>query len=98
MLNLKSFNKAFRTIQSTSIIKSTPLQKNDRLSKIHECNIFLKREDLQTIRSFKIRGAFNKIMNSDAAATYITVSAGNHAQGVALTCNELKREHHIFWW
>ena len=96
MLNLKCFNKAFKIAQNSNLIKNTFLQKNDRLSKIHQCNIFLKREDLQMIRSFKIRGAFNKIMNSDATATCISVSAGNHAQGVALTCNKLGRKHHIF--
>ena len=101
-LKLKCFHNAFKAIQGGGggggggIIKKTALQKNDRLSKLHQCNVFFKREDQQTIRSFKIRGAYNKIINSPASATCITVSAGNHAQGVAFICNELKRNHHIF--
>ena len=47
--------------KNCNFIKNTPLMYSNRLSKEYNCNIFLKREDLQTTRSFKIRGAFNKI-------------------------------------
>ena len=61
-------------------------------------NIYLKREDLQPIFSFKNRGAYNKIKNlSDKKKSYgiIAASAGNHAQGVALACKKLKIECNI---
>ncbi|HEY4800600.1 MAG TPA: threonine ammonia-lyase IlvA, partial [Bacteroidia bacterium] len=67
----------------------TPLQKNEFLSKKFGANIYLKREDLQVVRSFKIRGAFNKIVSLGDEAknrSVVCASAGNHAQGVAYTC------------
>ena len=75
-----------------SILESTPLQRNRNLSDKLESNIFLKREDLQTVRSYKIRGAYNKIKNlspSQMAKGIICASAGNHAQGVAYSCQML---------
>lgn len=81
------------------IISNTPLQLNQRLSKKYNCNIYLKREDLQTVRSFKIRGAFNKIFNlkdEEKLKGVVCASAGNHAQGVALTCSTLKIKSDIF--
>lgn len=82
-----------------NIIKNTPLQFNKRLSKIYKCNIFLKREDLQIIRSFKIRGAYNKMtkLNEfDKNNGIVCASAGNHAQGVAYVCNKLNIPCDIF--
>lgn len=82
-----------------NIIKNTPLQINTRLSKKYNCNVYIKREDLQIVRSFKIRGAFNKIYNlntNDKLNGVVCASAGNHAQGVALTCNTLKINADIF--
>ena len=61
-------------------------------------NIFLKREDLQPIFSFKNRGAYNKIVNlseKKKALGIIAASAGNHAQGVALACKKLKLKCNI---
>ena len=78
---------------------NTPLELNKRLSKKYNCNIYLKREDLQTVRSFKIRGAFNKIYNlknEEKLKGVVCASAGNHAQGVALTCSTLKIKSDIF--
>ena len=68
---------------------------NERLSEKLNSRIFLKREDLQKVRSFKIRGAFNKIKslnleNTKDGKQIICASAGNHAQGVAFSCNKLK--------
>ncbi len=96
------FNNAYNKMKTSNIINKTILQKNIRLSKQYNCNIFLKREDLQTVRSFKIRGAYYKIINSietkheNKNLPVVTVSAGNHAQGVSLTCNSLNIKHHIF--
>lgn len=77
----------------------TPLQRNDILSERYDCNVYLKREDLQNVRSFKIRGAYNHIqgLNNDQKATgVVCASAGNHAQGVAYSCKALGIQGHIF--
>ena len=74
------------------VAKKTPLDKAINLSKTLNNNIFLKREDLQDVFSFKIRGAFNKmskLTKSQLANGVITSSAGNHAQGVALSALKL---------
>ncbi len=74
------------------VAKKTPLEKANNLSKTLNNNIFLKREDLQDVFSFKIRGAFNKmrkLSKSKLANGVITSSAGNHAQGVALSALKL---------
>lgn len=70
----------------------TPLQFNINLSDKYDASIYLKREDLQQVRSYKIRGAYNKIsnLNNDKKTKGIVcASAGNHAQGVAYSCNLL---------
>lgn len=75
------------------VITHTPLQKNDILSERYQCNVYLKREDLQVVRSFKIRGAYNKIQSlteEERKKGVVCASAGNHAQGVAYSCNTLK--------
>ena len=76
----------------------TPLQFNERLSKIYGAKIYFKREDLQEIRSYKIRGAFNKMVHLTKKKNQgvVTASAGNHAQGVALSCTKLKIKGTIF--
>lgn len=74
------------------ILDSTPLQRNRNLSDTYESNIFLKREDLQIVRSYKIRGAYNKIKKlspEQIEQGIICASAGNHAQGVAYSCQTL---------
>ena len=70
-------------------IKKTPIQFCDRLSKLYNAKIFLKREDLQITRSFKIRGALNKILNCNNTKNVVCASAGNHAQGVGYVCDLL---------
>ena len=83
--------------QFNNIIKKTPLEFCQRLSQRYKANIYLKREDLQTVRSFKIRGAFNKIQkNYQQHSHFVTASAGNHAQGVAYACQQLGLKCHIF--
>ncbi|MFE8702120.1 threonine ammonia-lyase IlvA [Cytobacillus sp. FJAT-54145] len=81
------------------IVAHTPLQKNERLSEKYECNVYLKREDLQHVRSFKLRGAFYK-MKSLGEETLkkgvVCASAGNHAQGVAFACRHLNVHGKIF--
>ena len=70
----------------------TPLQRNDRLSERLGADIYLKREDLQAVRSYKIRGAYNFIASRDPEALrpgVVCASAGNHAQGVAWSCRHL---------
>ncbi|PGT83073.1 MULTISPECIES: threonine ammonia-lyase IlvA [Bacillaceae] len=81
------------------VVTHTPLQKNEQLSEKYECNVYLKREDQQVVRSFKIRGAFNKIKQLDPEKTkngIVCASAGNHAQGVAYSCRQLKIHGKIF--
>lgn len=93
------FSKTMDIIRRSPIIYNTPLEYNNRLSSKYNANIYLKREDLQTVRSFKIRGAYNKIYSSfldNKHNSITTCSAGNHAQGVAKTCSHLKIKHAIF--
>lgn len=77
----------------------TPLMLNVNASKEHQCNVFLKREDLQLVRSYKIRGAYNKISSlpkTELDKGVVCASAGNHAQGVAFSCKQLKAKGIIF--
>jgi len=81
------------------VVKRTPLEKNELLSERYDAEIFLKREDLQNTRSYKIRGAFNKISKlslDEHKQGVVCASAGNHAQGVAFTCRRLGILAHIF--
>lgn len=81
------------------VVVHTPLQKNDYLSEKYGASIYLKREDLQHVRSFKLRGAYYKIkkIENEARQTgVVCASAGNHAQGVAYACAHLKIHAKIF--
>ena len=80
------------------LIKKTPLEYNVRLSKKYDANIYLKREDLQFTRSFKIRGVCMKLIKSDIDKNKVIVcsSAGNHAQSIAYLSNILNMKCHIF--
>ena len=85
--------------QIKDIVAHTPLQKNDRLSEKYDCNVFIKREDLQHVRSFKLRGAFYsmKMLDKDKMNNgVVCASAGNHAQGVAYSCRYLDVHGKIF--
>ncbi|MEP1034707.1 threonine ammonia-lyase [Ekhidna sp.] len=77
----------------------TPLLPNLNYSEQYEATILLKREDLQSVRSYKIRGAYNKmrsLSSKELASGVVCASAGNHAQGVALSCQKLKVHGVIF--
>ncbi|NEU31202.1 threonine ammonia-lyase IlvA [bacterium LRH843] len=81
------------------VVTHTPLQKNQVLSERYGCNVYLKREDLQVVRSFKIRGAFHQISSlseEELNNGIVCASAGNHAQGVAYSCRTLKINGTIF--
>ena len=70
-----------------------------RYSNYFNANILLKREDLQQVRSYKIRGAYNKISSltsEESKKGVVCASAGNHAQGVALSCKLLEIEGTIY--
>jgi threonine dehydratase len=71
------------------VINRTPLQYNANLSRRFDCNVYLKREDLQVVRSYKLRGAYNMINSlpdSVLQKGVVCASAGNHAQGFAFSC------------
>ncbi|MBR5198247.1 MAG: threonine ammonia-lyase [Bacteroidales bacterium] len=83
----------------SEILEPTPFQKNNNLSDIYDADIYLKREDLQMVRSYKIRGAYNKIRSiapENLSNGIVCASAGNHAQGVAFSCSKLKIIGSIF--
>jgi threonine dehydratase len=95
--NVEDIIIASHTIKD--VISPTPLQYNALLSERYGCNVYLKREDLQSVRSFKIRGAYNRIkrLNEEELKNgIICASAGNHAQGVAYSCHLLKINGKIF--
>ncbi len=81
------------------VVKLTPLEYSVSLSDRYGAQIFLKREDLQTVRSYKIRGAYFKISNIPESLRpqgIVAASAGNHAQGVAFACAKMKIKGNIF--
>lgn len=81
------------------VVKHTPLEYDFYLSEKYHCNVYLKREDLQRVRSFKLRGAFYAISRLSAEQLekgVVCASAGNHAQGVAYTCKRITVPATIF--
>ncbi|WP_257668919.1 threonine ammonia-lyase IlvA [Parapedobacter tibetensis] len=81
------------------VTNHTPLQYSERLSKMYGATVYLKREDLQVVRSYKLRGAFNKISKlteAERGKGVVCASAGNHAQGVAFSCKKLGIKGVIF--
>jgi threonine dehydratase len=88
---------AARNLEGISNV--TPLIHNKQYSSMFGCNLSFKREDLQVVRSYKIRGAYNKMLSLASAekqSGVVCASAGNHAQGVALSCKLLKINGTIF--
>ncbi|WP_223607307.1 threonine ammonia-lyase IlvA [Chryseobacterium sp. OSA05B] len=82
-----------------NVVVRTPLAVNNHLSGIYNAKISFKREDLQQVRSYKIRGAYNKmaVMSPESLAKgVVCASAGNHAQGVAFACSTMKVKGTIF--
>lgn len=74
------------------VVNRTPLVFNQRLSQKYDCEIYLKREDMQVVRSYKLRGAYNMISSlpeEQLQNGVVCASAGNHAQGFAFSCNKL---------
>lgn len=83
----------------SGIIAPTPLQYCPRLSQAYGVEVYLKREDLQDVRSYKIRGAYYNISNltdDEKSAGVVAASAGNHAQGVAYACRSMGIDGKIF--
>ena len=81
------------------IVIHTPLQLNINLSDKYQAQIYLKREDLQVVRSYKLRGAYNMMSSLDALSLQqgvTTASAGNHAQGFAWSCKKLNIKGIVF--
>jgi threonine dehydratase len=82
-----------------NVANKTPLLYNTNLSERYGANVYLKREDLQVVRSYKIRGAYNKmatLTKKELENGVVCASAGNHAQGVAYACNKIKVKGTIF--
>ncbi len=79
-------------VRLKGIVEATPLQCNFNLSQQYDCKLLLKREDLQVVRSYKIRGAYNKMATLPRQVLekgVVCASAGNHAQGVAFACRKM---------
>jgi threonine dehydratase len=91
------FAAASKRLQN--VVSRTELQLNRSLSKKYQCNVYLKREDLQMVRSYKIRGAYNMMSSIDKEILQrgvVCASAGNHAQGFAYSCKKLNVKGVIF--
>lgn len=96
-ITLENVKKAASLLRD--VVLETPLQKNQYLSEKYEANIVFKREDLQGVRSYKIRGAYHKISSltgEELEQGVVCASAGNHAQGVAFSCKAKKIKGVIF--
>ncbi len=84
------FNKAVERIKP--VVTKTPLVFSHSLSRKYSCNVYLKREDLQVVRSYKLRGAYNmmsSLAKEQLQKGVVCASAGNHAQGFAYSCKKL---------
>jgi threonine dehydratase len=82
-----------------NVVNRTPLQLNVNLSKKYQCNVYLKREDLQVVRSYKLRGAYNMMSSlspEQLQRGVVCASAGNHAQGFAYSCKKLGAKGVVF--
>src|SRR6188472_2473937 len=81
------------------VVVKTPLAFSDNLSRKYDCNIYLKREDLQVVRSYKLRGAYNMMSSlpqEQLQQGVVCASAGNHAQGFAYSCMKLNVKGVVF--
>ncbi len=97
ILSLEKINQAAKNLEGVAL--HTPLQYNLQLSEEFGCNVYLKREDLQVVRSYKLRGAYNKMFSlseKEKQNGVVCASAGNHAQGVAYSCRKLNIQGTIF--
>jgi len=97
LIGLSDVEAAAERLRAVGV--ETPLPLNQRLSDLYGASVYLKREDLQAVRSYKIRGAFNFIAGLSAEqlkAGVVCASAGNHAQGVAWSCRHLGVDGVVF--
>jgi len=86
-------------VRLKGIAEHTPLMHNFNLSEQYQCRLHLKREDLQVVRSYKIRGAYNKmatVPREQLENGIVCASAGNHAQGVAFACHKMKVKGRVY--
>jgi len=86
-------------VRLKGVAEQTPLIFNPHMSEEYQCRLFMKREDLQLVRSYKIRGAYNKMATASKKQLQngiVCASAGNHAQGVAFACQKLGVHGKIF--
>jgi threonine dehydratase len=84
------------TLAMREVFPQTPLLRNAHLSEQYDADIYLKREDLSPVRSYKLRGAFNAMRKRPEAELFVCASAGNHAQGVAYMCKHFGKTGVIF--
>lgn len=92
-----SFHDAAQRLKK--VVTRTPLQLNVNLSRKYQCNVYLKREDLQIVRSYKLRGAYNMMSTlpkEQLQKGLVCASAGNHAQGFAYSCKKLEVKGVVF--
>jgi len=97
LISVENIYKA--KVRLKKVATHTPLLKNAFYSEKYGCQVYLKREDLQVVRSYKIRGAYNKMISlskKELSKGIICASAGNHAQGVALACHTLQSHGIVF--
>jgi threonine dehydratase len=92
-----NFEAAAKRLQN--VVNRTPLTYNRALSRRYNCNVYLKREDLQVVRSYKLRGAYNMMSSlpvEQLQQGVVCASAGNHAQGFAYSCKKLNIKGVVF--
>ena len=92
-------NFADAALRLKNVVNRTPLSFNHNLSRKYQCNVFLKREDLQVVRSYKLRGAYNmmsSLSQDQLQRGVVCASAGNHAQGFAYSCKKLNTKGVVF--
>jgi threonine dehydratase len=97
--NKVSLDFAAAALRLKKIVNKTPLQRSTSLSKKYNCNVYLKREDLQVVRSYKLRGAYNMMSSlpkEQLERGVVCASAGNHAQGFAFSCKKLSAKGVVF--
>lgn len=97
MIEVSKIDEAAQRLEGVAL--KTPLQFNEIMSEMYGAQIYLKREDLQLVRSYKLRGAYNLIStlsDEDKSKGVVCASAGNHAQGVAYSCKALQVKGTIF--
>ena len=95
----ESFHFQDAALRLKPIVNRTPLQFNHHLSRKYGCNVYLKREDLQIVRSYKLRGAYNmmgSLPKQQLKKGVVCASAGNHAQGFAYSCKKLSAPGVVF--